>query len=93
MRIEFSIGIGMVNAVHDAVSARAQVGRTLRDVGEHKENALPGFAHRKRTVSGVAMQEKGLCKQGQIPVRNEEKDDNEHNTGHNQFFRVGGRRS
>ena len=64
MRIQFGIGIRMVDTVHDAVRSWAQVGRTLRKPGEKEKESLPTTAHVERFVSGITVLKKGLGKQG-----------------------------
>ncbi len=68
MRIVLRVGKGMVQAVHDAICPRAQVRRTLSNIGKYEKEPLPGFAHRKGAVGCVAVLKKRLAKQGQIPV-------------------------
>src|SRR6476659_7735875 len=78
MRIKFRIGIGMVNAVHDAVSSRAQVRGTLGQPGKEKEELLPAPAHVKRLVSSVAVLKKSLREQRQVPVQYKKEDNKNH---------------
>jgi len=68
MRIVLRIGKRMVHAVHYAIGPWAQVRRTLRDIRHDKKELLPGFAHGKRPVRGIAVLKKGLGKKRQVPV-------------------------
>jgi hypothetical protein len=57
----------MVHAMHDAVGTGTHIGSALEYIGDYKEYTLPTLAHLESAVSCVAMLEKGLPKQGQIP--------------------------
>ena len=60
MRIVFRVGKRVVHAVHNAVRPRAEVRRTLRDVGHYKKEPLPPPAHRKGSMGGVPVLKKSL---------------------------------
>lgn len=62
MRVQLSVGIGMVHAVHDAIRPGAEVRGTLREPGKEKEKALPAFTHGKSLVGCVPVLKKGLGK-------------------------------
>lgn len=78
MRVVFRIGMGVVQAVHDAVSAWTQKRRSLPNEGQDVEELFPAGAHDKHLVSRVAMQEKGLRENGEIPVAGKKRKNNQH---------------
>ena len=75
MGVIFCIRIGMMHAVHGAIAKRAQVIGALEYPSEDKEHLFSKRAHRKCLVGSVAVQEKSLKEQGQVPM-GYEKDQN-----------------
>jgi hypothetical protein len=65
-----------MHPVQNRISPWAQKGRTLGYIGESKKEFLPEFTHHKHAMSSVAMKKKCLRKQRQIPVKDEEEDNN-----------------
>lgn len=70
MRILLRITVRMMHSMHDCVGAGIQVRRALGHPGEKMEKALPPFFHRKHFMSAVAVMEKRLEKQRNVPVKN-----------------------
>ena len=62
MRIKFGIGVGMVDAVHDAVHSWAHVRRPLGDVRKNEKETLPALVHAKGAMCRITMMEKRLGK-------------------------------
>src|SRR6187549_652329 len=66
--IEFSVGISVMHAVHDAVSSWTEIRGALEEKGKDVEKFFPTFLHRKHPVCGITMMKKCLCKQREIPM-------------------------
>jgi hypothetical protein len=62
----------MVQAVHDGISPRAQIGRALCDPGQNEEHFFPEGRHLKGAMRCIPVHEHGLERKGQIPMGNEE---------------------
>ena len=75
MWIQFRVGIGMMHPVHDAVSAGAQVRRSLRNISHNKKEAFPEPAHGEGSMRSITMKKEGLGKKRQVPMKNK-KDNN-----------------
>ena len=71
VRVAGRVAEGVVHPVQNRVSPWTQVRRTLREVGQRVEKALPKFAHREHFMGRVAVQKERLAEQGQIPVPDE----------------------
>jgi hypothetical protein len=61
-----------------SISPWTQVGGTLGNVGKGKKEFFPELIHYKHSVGSIAMQEKCLGKEGEIPVKYEEQKDDSH---------------
>jgi hypothetical protein len=70
-----------MHAVHDAITIRAQVIGTLEYPGKNVHHFFSELVHRKRLVSSVAVQEKCLEKQRQVPMSNKKNENLLHKTG------------
>ena len=78
MRVKFSVGIGMVNAVHNAIGPGAEVRRTLCDPGKKEEKFFPPSTHVKGPVCRITVLEKCLGKKAEVPVQYKEKNNKNH---------------
>jgi hypothetical protein len=48
--------------MHDTIGSRTQIRRSLGDIRENKEKALPILIHSKRFMSGIPVLKKSLGK-------------------------------
>src|SRR6187551_2087012 len=78
MRILLRVAVGVVHPMQNPVAARGQEARALRQVREQVEETLPTLGHRKLTVGAETVQKKRLAKDRQLPVQNEERDQDVH---------------
>jgi hypothetical protein len=58
-----------------SVRAGVQEARALRHIRQQVKEPLPGPAHRKLSVSAVAVQEERLAEDRQVPMDQEKQDD------------------
>jgi hypothetical protein len=70
------IRIGMMHSVQNCVRSWREIRTALPNPGEEVEEFFPKFIHHKHLVSSVSMQEETLTKQGEIPMKKEEDNDN-----------------
>lgn len=68
MRVFVRIRISMMHPVHNRIGPWAHKGGALGDIGEKIKKPLPAFAHRKCTMSCIAVLKKGLGKKREVPV-------------------------
>lgn len=74
--IFWGVGVGVMHSVKNRISSRREVGAALPNPGEEIEELFPVFAHHKHLMGGIAVKEETLAKQGEIPVKQEEDNDN-----------------
>lgn len=76
VRVLWSVGVSMVHAMQDRIGSRRKVRTTLPNPGKEVEEFFPEFAHHKHLMSGIAVKEEALAKQGEIPMQKKEDNDN-----------------
>ena len=81
MWILFRVGIGVVNAVHDAISERAQVCGTRNHPAYEVKEALNRLGHGPVLVRCIPMKKERMNENCQIPMRNEENENDWHEKG------------
>lgn len=71
-----SVRIGMMHSVKNGVGSGRKIGAALPHPGKEIKELFPVFAHHEHLMCCVAMKEETLAKQGEIPVKQEEDNDN-----------------
>jgi hypothetical protein len=61
-----------MQAVHNAISPRAQKGRALKNIRQDVKELFPGLIHGKHGVGCIPVEKKGLSKKTQIPMGKKE---------------------
>jgi cbb3-type cytochrome oxidase maturation protein len=74
MGIILRIRIGMVKPVHHPIRIGTQVRRSLKQPGKGIKELFPALAHRKHLMGRIAVQEKCLDEQGEVPVTYKEEE-------------------
>ncbi len=77
----------MVHTVKDSINIRAEVRRSLSNRGKNKKEFFPKWIHREHTMRGIAMKEKCLGKEGEIPMSEQENQDC-HNNDCQRYFSI-----
>lgn len=70
MRVFIRIAVRMVHPVEDGISTGIEERSSLRDVGTEEKEAFPKFGQLKHPVCGIAVVEKRLKKEGDVPMNN-----------------------
>jgi hypothetical protein len=65
-----------MHSVKNRIGSGRQIRTTLPHPGEEVKEFFPVFAHDKHLMGGIAVKKETLAKQGEIPVKQEEDDDN-----------------
>jgi hypothetical protein len=76
MWIFLSIGVGVMQAVHNGVGPWTHVRRTLGDIGQDKKEFFPTIAHSEGTMGRIPVLKECLRKQRRIPEHYEKNYDN-----------------
>ena len=81
VRIVLRIAVSVVHPVKHGISTGTQVRRTLGHPGKHVKYFFPERTGGKHLVRGVTVQKERLKEQRQVPVGNEESNDNHRRVG------------
>lgn len=81
VRIVFGIAVGMVHPVEDSIGPWAQIRRPLGHICEGVKETFPELAHGEHFMCRIAVQEKSLREQRQVPVCYKKHDDEFHLIG------------
>ncbi len=76
VRVLRGIRVGVMHSMKNGVGPWRQVRAALPNPGEEIEELFPVFAHHKHLMGGIAVKKETLAKQGEIPVKQEEDNDN-----------------
>ena len=76
MWIFWSVTVRVMHSVQNRISSRRQIGTSLTNPGKEIEKLFPVFVHRKHLMGSIPMEIETLAKQGEIPVKEEEDNDN-----------------
>lgn len=66
-----------MHAMQNSIGSRREVGATLPNPGEEVEELFPVLVHYEHLMGGIAVKEETLAKQGEIPMKQKE-DNNNH---------------
>jgi len=72
MRIFGSVGVGMMHSMKNCICSGRKVGATLPHPSEKVKELFPIFVHDEHLVCSIAVKEKALAKQREIPMKQKE---------------------
>jgi hypothetical protein len=78
MRIFFGVTVRVVHPVQNGVGPGTQVRRTLGNIRQQVEEPFPEFVHGEHFVGRIPMKEECLAEEGEVPVSDEESNDENH---------------
>jgi hypothetical protein len=77
MRVHWRIRIGMMHSVQNCISSWGEIRTALPNPGKEIEEFFPKLTHHKHLMGSITMQEEALAKQGEVPMKKEQ-DNNNH---------------
>ena len=78
VRVFFRITVGMVHPVHHRIGPGYQIGRSLEKPGHKVKGLFPKRIGQVHLVRGIAVEKKGVKKQGEKPMQEEKSQNNRH---------------